>query len=69
MLIFFLLLAEVVEVGFYGFVAILDEVDLLAGSEWVRFGGANLLAVAGVGWHLWYDYPRPRLTVGSALRA
>jgi hypothetical protein len=67
LLVFFLMLAEVLEVAFHGAVAIVHEVDVLAGSEWLRFGGANLLALFAIGWYVWYGYPAARRgVIGSA---
>ena len=47
----------VFQVGFYGFVALLSQWDLLGRLAWYQVGAANVLASALMGGYLWKVHP------------
>jgi hypothetical protein len=67
LLVLLFLLFEVLEVGFYGLVAILHETRLLRGLAWYQIAGGNLVASGVMGSHLWHAHPALRFRLGPSL--
>lgn len=60
----FLILFVAIQLGFYGFVALLAEQDVLGSLAWYQIGAANLLAAVLMGLYLWKAHPRLSLRYG-----
>ncbi|HZS61690.1 MAG TPA: DoxX family protein [Gemmatimonadaceae bacterium] len=54
----FVVLFATVEVGFYGYVAVLAQASDLHELAWYQVMIGNLIAAAGMGFYLWRAYPR-----------
>ena len=54
----FVVLFAIVEIGFYGFVAVLAQATELHGLAWYQVMLGNLIAAAGMGLYLWRTYPQ-----------
>jgi putative oxidoreductase len=54
----FVVLFAMVEVGFYGFVAVLAQASDLRELAWYQVMIGNLIAALGMGFYLWRTYPQ-----------
>jgi hypothetical protein len=52
-----LMLFVAFELGFYGLVALLTQMELLGSFAWYQIGAANLIAAALMGTYLWRTHP------------
>jgi hypothetical protein len=57
-LIGFVILFAAVEVGFYGFVAVLAQASDLRALAWYQVMLGNLIAAIGMGLYLWRSHPQ-----------
>jgi hypothetical protein len=60
LLLGFVMLFVAVEVGFYGFVALLQQASSLGGLAWPQVMIGNLISVTAMGAYIWRAHPRLR---------
>ena len=63
----FLILFVAVEIGFYGFTALLSERNALGEVAWYQVLIGNLLAALVMGWYLWRRHPQLGRELDEAL--
>lgn len=63
----FFILFVMIEMGFYGLVAVFSATRLLNGLEWYQIALGNLLATFLMGSYLWRTHPALRAGLGDAL--
>lgn len=54
----FVILFVAVEIGFYGFVGLLSQPNILGDVAWYQVLIGNLLAALVMGWYLWQRHPQ-----------
>jgi uncharacterized membrane protein YphA (DoxX/SURF4 family) len=67
LLLGFVMLFVAVEVGFYGFVALLQQATSLGGLAWPQVMIGNLISVTAMGAYIWRAHPRLREQLTHAL--
>jgi hypothetical protein len=65
-LVIFLLLFIIFELGFYGIVAVLAESGLKS-LAWYQIAAGNILAAISMGWYLWRQHPALRAELANAI--
>lgn len=63
----FVVLFAIIEMGFYGFVAVLDTTGVLGRMAWWQIAGGNLVATALMGGYLWRRHPALAREIDLAL--